>query len=217
MRRIAAVLLCAVIMAGPVMAGPWLRDPRISFLSLQSTPRTNGEVEYGIFGERGITPWLTLGVDLNDNGSSGHALAFARFPILRGNWVASVDVAAGGHRYKSDTGAMARVLFGLGRNIELWGAPGWAALNVGPEWRQGNGGMAWKADGVVGFKADRKVNPILSVETYLAPNNDLYWSVIPGILVRGKQKDRTWQIGLEQKTGPSESVTGLRVGYWIDF
>ena len=81
----------------------------------------------------------------------------------------------------------------------------------------GNGGMAWKADAVVGFKADRLLNPILSVETYLAPNSDLYWSVIPGVLIRGKERGRTWQVGLEQKNGPSQSVTGIRIGYWIDF
>ncbi|MAC78285.1 MAG: hypothetical protein CML66_09495 [Rhodobacteraceae bacterium] len=217
MPRIAALLLVGLSLAAPAAAGPWLRDPRVSFLSLQSTPRSNGEIEYGIFGERGIAPWLTLGVDLNDNGTSGHALAFARFPILRGDWVASVDVALGGHRYRSDTGAMARALFGLGRDIEVLGAPGWAAISVGPEWRQGNGGMAWKADAVVGFKADRLLNPILSVETYLAPNSDLYWSVIPGVLIRGKERGRTWQVGLEQKNGPSQSVTGIRIGYWIDF
>ncbi|QEW18901.1 hypothetical protein LA6_001077 [Marinibacterium anthonyi] len=217
MPRIAALLLVGLSLAAPAAAGPWLRDPRVSFLSLQSTPRSNGEIEYGIFGERGIAPWLTLGVDLNDNGTSGHALAFARFPILRGDWVASVDVALGGHRYRSDSGAMARALFGLGRDIEVLGAPGWAAISVGPEWRQGNGGMAWKADAVVGFKADRLLNPILSVETYLAPNSDLYWSVIPGVLIRGKERGRTWQVGLEQKGGPSQSVTGIRIGYWIDF
>lgn len=217
MPRIAALLLVGLSLAAPAAAGPWLRDPRVSFLSLQSTPRSNGEIEYGIFGERGIAPWLTLGVDLNDNGTSGHALAFARFPILRGDWVASVDVALGGHRYRSDSGAMARALFGLGRDIEVLGAPGWAAISVGPEWRQGNGGMAWKADAVVGFKADRLLNPILSVETYLAPNSDLYWSVIPGVLIRGKERGRTWQVGLEQKNGPSQSVTGIRIGYWIDF
>lgn len=217
MPRIAALLLVGLSLAAPAAAGPWLRDPRVSFLSLQSTPRSNGEIEYGIFGERGIAPWLTLGVDLNDNGTSGHALAFARFPILRGDWVASVDLALGGHRYRSDSGAMARALFGLGRDIEVLGAPGWAAISVGPEWRQGNGGMAWKADAVVGFKADRLLNPILSVETYLAPNSDLYWSVIPGVLIRGKERGRTWQVGLEQKGGPSQSVTGIRIGYWIDF
>ena len=217
MHRAAALCLVFLMLPAIAMAGPWLRDPRISFLSVQTTPRSNGQLENGFFGERGITPWLTLGADLNDNGTSGHALAFARFPILRGKWVAAVDVALGGHRYKSDTGAMARVLFGLGRNIKIANAPGWAALSVGPEWRQGNGGLAWKADAVVGFKADRPINPIISLETYLAPNSDLYWSVIPGVLIRGKKKGRTWLVGLEQKGGPAEMTPGLRIGYWIDF
>ncbi|MGR3805321.1 hypothetical protein [Marinibacterium profundimaris] len=226
MRRIAALcrpdlvlvtLLVLVALALPASAGPWLRDPRVSFLSFQATPRSDGQVEYGFFGERGMTPWLTLGLDLNDNGTSGHALAFARLPVSRNDWVASFDLALGGHRYKDDTGSMARVLFGIGRNIEVWDMPGWAALNVGPEWRQGNGGAAWKADGVIGFSADRAVNPILSVETYLSPGKDLYWSVIPGALVRGKTEGRTWLFGLEQKGGPSEMTTGLRIGYWIDF
>lgn len=214
----AHLALCLIwLLALPAHGGPWLRDPRLSFGSVQVTPRSSGEVEYGLFAERGVTPWLTLGVDLNDNGTSGHALVFARLPILRGQWVAAVDLAAGGHRYQSDTGAMGRALFGLGRNVSLAGAPGWAALSVGPEWREGNSGLAWKADGVLGFKADRWVNPILSVETFLAPNNDFYWSIIPGALIDGRKSGRTWLLGVEQKGGPGEMTTGLRLGYWIDF
>lgn len=154
---------------------------------------------------------------MNDNGTSGHALAFARLPIVRGRWVAAVDLAAGGHRYQTDTGAMGRALFGIGRDVQAFGMPGWAALSVGPEWRQGNDGLAWKADGVVGFKADRLLNPILSVETYMAPNSDVYWSVIPGVLINGRKDGRTWLAGLEQKGGPAEMTTGLRLSYWIDF
>ena len=215
--RVAAALCLIWLLALPASGGPWLRDPRLSFVSLQTTPRHTGQVEYGLFAERGVTPWLTLGVDVNDNGTSGHALAFARFPILRGDWVAAVDLAAGGHRYQSDSGAMGRALFGLGRSVTVAGAPGWAALSVGPEWRQGNGGLAWKADGVLGLKAARRVNPILSVESYLAPNSDFYWSVIPGATIRGRKPGRTWLVGLEQKGGPGDMTTGLRLGYWIDF
>ncbi len=215
--RVVAALCLIWLLALPASGGPWLRDPRLSFVSLQVTPRSTGEVEYGLFAERGVVPWLTLGVDVNDNGTAGHALAFARLPVLRGDWVAAVDLAVGGHRYKSDSGSMARALFGLGRSVNIADTPGWAALSVGPEWRQGNGGLAWKADGVLGFKADRRVNPILSIETYLAPNSDLYWSVIPGVLVKGQKQGRTWLIGLEQKGGPSDMTTGLRLGYWFDF
>ncbi|MGV6848327.1 MAG: hypothetical protein ACWA5A_08110 [Marinibacterium sp.] len=211
-----SLCLAGILLALPATAGPWLRDPSLSFASFQITPRTDGAAELGIFAERGLTHRLTLGVDLNDNGTSGHALVFARLPIHRATWVASIDLALGGHRYRRDTGAMARVLAGLGRNIRIGEIPGWAALSVGPEWRQGNGGAAWKADATVGFKAARPVNPILSVETYLAPSGSFYWSVIPGITVR-ESRSRTWIFGLERRGGPGVNTLGLRAGLWVDF
>lgn len=56
------ITICLIwSLALPASAGPWLRDPRISFVSFQTTPRSNGEVENGLFAERGVTPWLTLG------------------------------------------------------------------------------------------------------------------------------------------------------------
>ncbi|MEM8728784.1 MAG: hypothetical protein AAGF79_02610 [Pseudomonadota bacterium] len=217
MRRLAALCLLTLSLAASAAAGPWLRDPRVSFLSVQSTPRSTGQVENGVFAERGITPHLTLGVDFNDNATSGHALVFARFPISQDNWVAAVDVALGAHHYEYRYAPMARIQFGIGRSIEIAGQPGWAAISLGPEWRQGNDGSAWKADGVLGLKADRAVNPILSVETYLSPTREFYWSVIPGALVRGRKPGRTWLFGVEQKGGPVDMSTGLRIGYWIDF
>ena len=75
MRRIAALCLFTLVLAGPLGAGPWLRDPRLSFLSFQATPRSNGQVEYGFYGERGMTPRLTLGLDLNDNGMGTEAVS----------------------------------------------------------------------------------------------------------------------------------------------
>lgn len=216
MQWVIRVSVAILLSSSPVLAGPWLRDPSLSFLSLQATPRDDGTAEFGLFAERGVTDRLTLGVDVNDNGDAGHALAFARLPIHRGDWVAAVDLGLGGHRYKDDSGGMARLLFGLGRNVQVGDAPGWFALSVGPEWRQDAGGAAWKADGVLGLSADRKVNPILGVETFLAPNDDFYWSAIPGVTVRAGQ-GKTLIFGVERRGGPSLNTLGFRTGIWFDF
>lgn len=106
---IAALLIC-VMCAPPARGGAWLREHKTAFLSFGSTIRGNKYIlpdyETKFYGEYGLRPGLTLGVDLNDiRLKSAHALLFARIPIalatgnpaMRSNWaLASIGINSTG-------------------------------------------------------------------------------------------------------------------------
>lgn len=209
------IILACLGLAPPALAGPWLRNVDDRFVALSYTPRDDATQETGIYAELGAAPNLTVGIDANYTVETGHALAFARVPLRRGDWVAAVDLGLGVHMYPGVSGPMARLLFGVGRPLEWRGRTGWAAVAIGPEWRSGAGGVAWKTDAVAGFNGPAAINPVVSLETYLAASGDLYWTLVPGLTYRDRS-DRTWLLAYERKGG-ADRAHGIRFALWLQF
>lgn len=212
----------AICPARPAGAGAWMRDEGTGFLSTgailrQGDPQAARELS--LYGDYGLSPRLTLGVDVNQRpGVSGHALLFARLPLnapeARSKF--ALETALGGHHWMGDWSPMYRVTFSAGRGFTTRkGAHGWIALDASYERRLGDTDPAYKLDGTIGLSGPARLRPILQIETAFSPGQPVFWAVTPGLLIEGGH-NRTWHLGLERKSA-SRDTLGLKLGLWLQF
>lgn len=218
-----AILCCVVIT--PAFAGAWMRDTGAGFLSYDTTVRKSGgflRPQYSLYGEFGISPYLTLGLDFNESqgssgGQSGHALVFARFPVAR-SWQktnVAVELGLGGNHYLGKWDGMIKSTLSVGRGFSSRWGNGWINVDAGLELRRPASRPAFKLDATIGLSEGMRFRPMLQFESTFIAGNPRTWSVIPSVLIDG-QKEQTWVIGIERKTsGPS--TLGIRFGLWRRF
>lgn len=208
--------------ARPASAGAWLRDEGTGFLSSGAILRhgdPQAAHELSLYGEYGIAPRLTLGLDLNERpGYSGHAVAFARLPLSRpaARNTFALETALGGHHWLDDWSPMYRITLSAGRGFTTsQGANGWIALDASYERRLGNSDPAYKLDGTIGLSGPARLRPILQVETSYSPGQPFFWAVIPGLLIETKG-NRNWHVGIERKSAGQDTL-GIKFGLWQRF
>jgi hypothetical protein len=221
MRGHLIILIFCVITAHSARAGAWLREPDSAFSSATVTLRKlNGlwQSESGIYGEYGVTPSLTLGLDFNETPTiAGHFLVFARVPVraAKGRTKVSLEVAVGGHHRQGQWGAMAKSTISVGRGFtSRWGA-GWFNIDGSLELRRPNSDPIYKLDATLGLSSARRIRPILQFESTHIRDSPLIWSVTPGMLIEGRN-NTTWLLGLERKTA-TQSTLGVKFGLWRQF
>lgn len=220
MRAIVALVVLLAV-ARPVCAGAWLRETGRTFLSVSGTLRdttVGPEQELGLYAEYGFAPRLTLGLDVNDrSGVAGHALVFARTPLLRGHrrWRLAAELAAGGHHWQADWYGMLRATLSLGRGFDTPLGAGWANLDAAVERRYGFARPAYKLDLTVGLSQGQGLRPLMQVETTHVPGQGRYWTVTPSVQI-DSGRDTTWLIGVERKSPPQDSY-GLKLSLWRRF
>ncbi|MDP5217365.1 hypothetical protein Q5Y75_09075 [Ruegeria sp. 2205SS24-7] len=220
---IRSLLMSLMVLGGatPGSAGAWLQEKGGGFLSATTTGYQPGEVvEYrsAIYAEYGLLNRLTLGIDINDRaGNSGHALVFARLPLSPPDWRNrfAIELGTGAHHRLGRTAAMHKVTLSYGRGVTTGLGPAWVAADVALEHRTGIGQQIRKFDLTLGMSADRFVNPLLQIETAHVRDDELYWTVTPALLLRGKKGTR-WLIGVERRSAHPDGF-GLKFGFWRNF
>jgi len=215
------VLIFCVNAAQPARAGAWLREKGAGFLSLTTTLRNiDGAWQYenGFYLEYGLTPRLTLGLDVNEAaGLAGHALVFMRLPVgppERRTKIA-LELGVGGHHWQGQWGEMLKSTLSVGRGFSSRWGDGWVNVDVGVELRRPLPDPAFKLDATIGLSPWRRIRPILQIESTYISGSPLIWSVIPGVLIDGPE-NTTWQIGVARKTAGQSSL-GLKIGLWREF
>lgn len=211
----------ALLAAPPARAGAWLQEPGAGFLSVTSTLRSDGPegmLENAIYGEFGIGPRLTFGIDIHQRpGLSGHTLAFLRVPLgpAEGRSRLALQAGFGGYHLWGRWDGMARFTLSFGHGFRLGRSPGWLALDAGLEYRRGLPGPALKLDATAGLSGPGALRPILQVETYRLAGQDLIWTLRPGVTIDGPW-GLTWIVGLEHKS-TLPGTLGLKLGFWRRF
>jgi len=221
MRAALSVLFFCMIAAQSAHAGAWLRDPDSGFLSVSATMRHLGDFwqsENGLYGEYGLAPRLTLGVDINEKpGIAGHVLLFARVPVGPADrrTKVAVELGLGAHHWQGQWGAMIKPGVSVGRGFtNRWG-DGWFNVDAALEFRHPNPDPAFKLDAALGLFSGRRIRPLLQFESTYVQGKPLAWTASPWVLIDGRN-DTTWLIGLERKTAGQTSL-GLRIGHWRSF
>lgn len=221
MRHVLTILIFCLSAAQPVWAGAWLREPDTAFFSVSATFRSlNGvwQSENGLYGEYGLAPRLTLGMDISNIARvAGHALVFARVPVGppgRRTRMA-LELGLGGHHIQNQWGSMLKATLSVGRGfVSRWGN-GWFNVDSAIELRRPTPDPAFKLDASIGLSSGGRIRPLLQFESTYAAGNRLIWSVIPGVMIDGRN-NTTWLIGLERKSA-ARSGLGLKFGLWRQF
>ncbi|MBO9450840.1 hypothetical protein J7426_11260 [Tropicibacter sp. R16_0] len=205
MGRILAIFLLSLCAAQHACAGAWLRDKGAGFLSLTGTlynPSSTYDFKSAVYAEWGVTPKLTVGLDLNERpGLTGHALIFARVPVttLGQNGRVAFEFGGGGHHFQNRWHPMYKIGLSYGKSLDSrWGS-GWLAIDFALEHRTRTSDPFYKLDATVGLSENRRLNPMLQIETAYFENSEFQWSVTPSILIKGKN-NRKWQIGIEHRS-----------------
>lgn len=214
------IMLGLLAFAAPTAAGSWLREPGDSFVSISSTMRQQSGMrtsETGFFFERGVSRHFTFGLDLHQASTgSGHRLAFVRTPLRwrHGRNRLAFEFAAGRHTDGTDWYPMQKVMLSFGRPLSTRWGQGWLNIDLARELRRGSGRID-KLDLTIGLSADRKINPMLQIETARIPGHPLFWGVLPGLRIRG-QKGVQWVLSPEVRANPHRTL-GLKFALWREF
>lgn len=221
MRNILAALIINLFISPAAWAGAWLQEPGKAFLAVTATLRHGDPMarfETVIYGEYGLAPRLTFGLDINQRpGVSGHALLFARTALgpATGRNRYAIEAAVGGYDWLGQWQPMYKTALSFGRGIEFRGIPGWLAVDAAFERRIGTPAPTYKLDATIGLSGAARVQPILQIETARTSGLPLMWTITPGITIKGP-KDTTWVVGLERKSVIRQTI-GLKLGLWRRF
>ncbi len=207
-------------MATPLHAGAWLESEGQGFVSSGLRLRSGGQEVNG-YAAYGVTPRLTLGLDLNRaeaaGGSSAHALVFARLPLRQSDtgWQLATELSFGLARNDARWQPLQRITLSAARGFDdPWGS-GWIALDLAREWQPEGDRAAVKLDATLGLNSDRRAAPIVQLELYQPDQGALSWKLLPGL---------RWQLapgrellcGLELRSAGQDRV-GLHLALWHRF
>ncbi len=221
MRTVLNILILCLFAAPQARAGAWLREQDTAFFSVSATVRYTNKTwrsENNFYGEYGVTPRLTLGLDINEMaGIAGHALVFARLPIGPADrrTKLAVELGIGKHHVRGQWGTMLKSTLSVGRGFSSRWGNGWFNVDAALEQRRPAPDPAFKLDGAIGLSNGRRIRPFLQLESTFISGQSPIWSLTPGVLIDGRN-NTTWQIGLERRTAGQSSL-GLKFGLWRRF
>ncbi|MFY0309919.1 hypothetical protein ACFMBG_08460 [Leisingera sp. D0M16] len=210
----------ALALAQPAAGGAWLEHPGQGFASASATYRHTGsttEHELGYYGAYGISPKLTLGVDLSQTADvSGHALVFARLPLRKGDrYRLAVEAGAGGNHVRGLWQLMQKTTLSYGRSIKTGRGSGWLAIDAAYELRNSGQEAIWKLDTTIGLNRPGKAAPMLQAEASKPDGGQFSYTVTPALRYPLKHR-RELLIGLEYRQAGQRSL-GLKLGLWQKF
>ncbi|MCB1342332.1 MAG: hypothetical protein KDK24_14950 [Pseudooceanicola sp.] len=210
------LVVLGLIAAGPAGAGAFMEDPGASFLASSGTYRWNGAgaaQEVSVYATRGLKR-LTLGADVNLTvGASGHALVFARLPVLRRvpKGVFAAEIGVGGAYSDGDWAPMVRLTLGHGRG---W-ARGWYDVLATAEYQSGQPEIGWKLEGTLGLNGKARIQPMVQAGIGRGVNGVREWRVSAHLRLAGKN-GRTWVLGVERKDAGT-ATTAITLALWRRF
>ncbi|MEW2914302.1 hypothetical protein [Leisingera sp. JC11] len=218
--RTAYAACLAVLLAPPADGGAWLEVPGQGFAAASATFRqtaSGAQHELSYYGAYGITPKLTLGVDLNQTGGqSGHALVFARLPLREGaRYRLAAEAAFGGNHDRGLWMIMQKATLSYGRGFETARASGWLAIDAAYELRNSGLTAIWKLDATLGLNRPGKAAPMLQIETAKPEGGRFSYTLTPALrypLPSGHELI----LGLEHRNAGDSSL-GLKLGLWQKF
>jgi hypothetical protein len=138
-------LFLLLVCAGPAFSGPWLRDKGTGFnattveiapadpaRSAPYPPPYPVDAYTSVYGEYGLTPRLTLGLDGgSDTYGNSMGLLFLRFPLHEGRTARMAGEIAIGARWSStELTPLLRPGLSWGRGVTLFDTAGWVSLDA---------------------------------------------------------------------------------------
>lgn len=230
-RALILTLVVPLVLAGPARAGAWLKEGGATFLSFSFEAPQDGDGWASIYAERGVRPWLTLGLDAGRSAGrgEGEAILFARTTVgPQGETMRQAIELGFGARL--DEGGSPRPAFraGLswGRGFESRFGAGWTAIDGSVTTygsfgdhsspiEERDDGPALKLDTTLGVRPTENSAATLQVFWSRSGGDETALRVVPsyGRRIRGSTFG---QVGVVLGTGAAPSL-GLKVGISTEF
>ncbi|WP_122073217.1 hypothetical protein [Pseudophaeobacter sp. EL27] len=238
-----ALALCTAALPLPATAGAWKHPVDGGFAATSFTLRRSDQglvSEFGFYRDFGVSPHFDLGIDLTHQGSqrvglpgrhsgqqSGHVLVFARLPLRQGASKTQIaaELALGSNHTNLLWHPMYRVSLSAGRSKATQHGNLWGNLDLIYEQRGDAPHPLWKVNGSFGLDSNRRVSPLLQIETSFGRDTDLSYSLTPSLRIKlagfsfaGKQRFENSEltIGLEYRRANTQSL-GLKIALWQRF
>jgi hypothetical protein len=206
------MILALAAAPAPVVAGAWLRAEAHGFLSwtVKVQDGAAATTYSTIYGEYGINPDLTIGLDLgSDEGGDHKALAFVLMPLSREGLHIAFELAAG----TLERGAAIRPGVSVGRGLNWGGLSGWWNIDTRARITQDNTALAIDATLGINLWAETKLIGQIQEGGFLADPDFLR---LAGSVVWQVAQGQHFEIGLTTALKDAEDF-GLKLGMWRSF
>lgn len=220
--RALAILLCCLLGVSTAHAGGWMRETKKAFVLNASTLRkSQGSIQSNtvLYAEYGLSPRLTIGATLDDtSGTTGHLLAFVRFPLSKpgtGHHT-SLELGAGRHYRNGDWFKMFKTTLAYGRGFERRWGQGWVNFEASVERRFADPDLIYKFDTIVGQSSGARLRPMFKLGATHISGQPLALTVSSHLMFDTRKKKSIWVLGVERKTG-AVSSTGIGFEIWRTF
>lgn len=211
-----AIFLCLLHQVGPAQAGAWLRQEGTGFASTSSyvaSPFSADTAYHGLYVEYGLTPRLTLGLDLG-RGVTGQnkTVVFARVPIKgEGRDRLAFELGAGTIAGQQTL----RPGLSYGRGLDTALGPGWLAVDSFAEVALISGEVDYKTDITLGVTRPGGTRWMIQAQMGRAYGEPAFLRLVPSAVIPLGQ-------GWHMELGVSKALTGARehgvkFGLWYEF
>lgn len=223
MRLLTLAGVLVLIMVLPAFAGPWPRGEGKAFVSVSGEIRADlenllipPEYDGSLYGEYGVGPKLTLGVDAYKGPRSETVLLFLRrtltAPDRKHQFSARFGVGTRGDETERSGLALVGASWGMGFGTR-WGN-GWSTLD-GQIRSLGSGGSEYKLDATVGLRPNDDWAGIAQVQASEFPGSERSARVQLSA-VRRLNKTFSAEVGLVYGI-ENDTRIGLKLGLWSEF
>ncbi|OIQ44269.1 MAG: hypothetical protein BM558_08625 [Roseobacter sp. MedPE-SW] len=230
-----ALVLCAATLPLAANAGAWKQPVDTGFSSTSFSLRRTDQglvSEFGYYRDFGISTGFDLGIDLNHQQShptrqSGHMMLFARLPLYQDTNTRKIaaEFALGGNHANLQWHPMYRFTLSIGNSKATNAGHLWGNLDLIYEQRGDTPHPQWKLNGNLGLDGNRRVSPLLQVETSFGPETDFNYAIIPSLRINLSELFRAGKphfensdltIGLEYRHENTQSF-GVKIALWQRF
>lgn len=223
-----ALALAAVFALAPraAIAGAWLKEDGATFLSFSFEAPQEGEGWASLYAERGVRPWLTLGVDAGRSAGrgEGQVIAFARTTVGPQSPTRRQALELGfGARLDEERTPRPALRAGLswGRGFETRFGPGWLAVDGSVTGYGGlatmgmEEGLALKLDTTLGVRPSEDSQLTLQLFWSRSGEEEAALRVVPSY-ARRLRGSTFGQVGVVLGSGAAPSL-GLKLGVFTEF